>query len=472
MNTLLQAAKILSVPPIFDSSLAGTLLRTARVSALDAMGDADLGQYAVRQLGRVGVIAPFSSWWRFPEPVRHDFLRSFQRDHLEIYQSVAAATVHAMSNGSSELMIRALGQRGTKLTAAVLELATGGKAEERAFGTLVDELGTSASSGRMGDADAASRLMHDIPASADRERQHRFVSGLAAWQDGRKKEAAEDFAFVWRAGIEDKAYGIAAHLLAAFEQGRRNPESAYQFALAAVRVLSMLGDTRGQVLALTTLGRIERDIVDAGSELATGLDPVQTLERAVEIAHELSPRLAGISIGYLAGVLQHLRRWDDALELAEEAQALIPADDEAQLPVLTALGSLYRSTGQFEKSRDALRRGIEIAESVDDQLQVAILLNVLAGSERYVGLLKEAVQDAKRSVELGEKLGNRHHLSQAYNTLARVLLDAALTPHDLAIALDAAQKSQRLLKEMGDRRGLKFIENTIGQIEQKLMESG
>lgn len=469
MTPLAQMARALSVPPVFDSPLAGSLLKVAGLTVNGGgRSEGEFGNDVVRRLSRCGLVTSFASWWRFAEPVRRDFLNSLQRDEPRTYQSIAGAVVHAMSNGSGELMRQALGPRGAELTSAVLGLAAAGKEEAKAFQALVDELGTSSVRGRMGDVEAVSRLMRDLPTSSDRDRQQRFVSGLGAWQDGRRREAATHFAVVWQAGITDKAYGIAAHLLAAFELGERRPESAYQFALNAVTVLRNLGDLRGEALTLTTLGRVERDLVDSGSELKEGLDPIRTLERAVQVSHQVSPRLAGISLGYLAGALQHLRRWDEALEIAEEAEALIPTDDEAQLPILTALGSLYRSAGRLGESRRALRRGIEIAESADDDLQVAILLNVLAGNERYVGMLSEAVRDARRSVEIGLELGNSRHLSQAYNTLARILLDAASTRDDFTDALKVAQTSQAMLRELGDRRGLTFIERTINQIKEKM----
>jgi len=470
MTTLTQTAKILSVPPVFDARLATSLLKAVGVSPRnDEVSEAELGNDVVRKLARSGLVNSFATWWRFAESVRHDFVRSLQRDEPAVYELVADAVVYAMSNGSGELMRQALGERGAQLTSTVFELASSAR-EERAFQGLVDQLGTSAGAGRIGDVHAVSRLMRDLPISSDRERQNRFISGLGAWQDDRRREAATHFAFVWQAQVEDRAYGIAAHLLAAFEQAERRTESAFQFAVAAVKVLRRLGDLRGEALALTTLGRIERDLVDMGSELAGGVDPIETLERAVQVGREVSPRHAGIALGYLAGALQHLRRWDEALEVAQEAEAVIPDDDEAQLPILTALGSLYRSTGRFDDSRRALKRGVDIAESAEDYLQEAILLNVLAGSERYVGMLDDAVRHARRSVEIGLMLGHRRHLSQAYNTLARVLLDAASTPQNLREALDAATNSEQILKELNDRRGLSFIQKTIQQIESKLRD--
>ena len=468
MGSLALGAKVLSVPPVFDLRLASILLREARLEpyASKETGEAFVA-HTVRELYRAGLVTPFTSWWRFADPVRTDMLGSLQSEDAALYARLAAKVVHAMSNGSGDLMRKALGERGAAITAAVLGVAVAQREDSSAFKELVNELGTSSQQGRAGDALSVVRLLATIPRTPDRERQMRFLAGLSAWQVGNKAEAIPHFVVVWKAGIEDQAYGIASHLLAAWEQARRRPELAYPYAIDAVKALRRIGDQRGVALALTTLGRVERDLIDINSPLATNADAIKTLESAVTTARAISPRQAAVALGFLAGALQHARRWDEALEVAEEAESLFPPDDVELLHVLTMLGSLYRSVGRHEDGRRALLKGVEIAESVEDDMQVAILANVLAGNERYAKRLDDAVKHARLSVALGEKLGNIRHLSQAYNTLARVLADAASTATDIEEALSAAEKSKALLKELGDTRGQVFIERTIQEIVKK-----
>lgn len=468
MGTLALGARVLSVPPVFDVKLASILLREA---GLAPNGSEESGEPfvegMVRELYRAGLVTPFASWWRFAEPVRAEILASLQSDDSALYARLAAKLVHAMSNGSGALMRKALGDRGAEITAAVLGLAVAQREDLAAFKVLVDELGTSSMQGRAGDALSVTHLLATVPRTPDRERQMRFLTGLAAWQVGNRAAALPHFIAVWKAGIEDQAYGIATHLLAAWEQARHRPEQAYPYAMDALKALRRIGDQRGVALVLTTLGRVERDLIDINSPLAANADAIKTLESAVTAARAISPRQVAIALAVLAGALQHARRWDEALEVAEEAERLFQPDDVELLPVLTLLGSLYRSVGRHEDGRRALLKGIEIAESVEDDLQVAILANVLAGNERYAKRLEDAVKHARMSVALGEKLGNIRHLSQAYNTLARVLADAAFTAADFEEALLAAEKSKTLLKELGDTRGQTFVERTIQEIVRK-----
>jgi tetratricopeptide (TPR) repeat protein len=459
-------AQILSVPPVFDSRLAGTLLVAAGIGRADEIDH--LGASAVQSLIRSGVTSPGRGWWIFDEPVRADLLSTFQKVHLDLYRTVAQATVHSMANGSAHLMEQALGRHGAGLTASVLSLGVAGDAESKVFGRLVRELETSAQAGRVGDTTAVGRLLEYIPPTVDRDRQRNFISGLTAWQNGMRPTAASRFLAVWRSGIEDEAYAISAHLLAAYEQARNNPEGALPYATHAVRVLEALDDRRGLALALTTLGRIERDLVDRDPDAGTEMVPLNTLQRAVDVGRESSLRQAGIALGYLAGALQRQNLYDEALDAAEESKTLMLENDPALLPVLTLLGSLYQSVGEFEKGRDALLAGIDLAESVEDSLQLAILLNVLAGSDRRTGRLDDAVRHARRSVELGLALNNDRHLSQAYNTLATVLVEASRSSSDLTEALDVAVKSRALLGKLGDTRGMRMIERTIRTIHERV----
>jgi tetratricopeptide (TPR) repeat protein len=467
MTSLAHEARVLSVAPVFDAYLAGKLLDEAGLLRAHNIRERE-ASLVIGRLLQAGLITRFATWWRFSEPVRAFLLVSLQNDEAGLYVRLSRSLVKAMSNGSGEMFRAAVGDRGTDLTAAVLTLASATEDEPKAFADLVDELGVSSLQHRTGDVLAVSRLLAQAPPSSDRRRQMEFVSGLAKWQVGDRKDAVPHFVAVWQAGVEDQAYGIAAHLIAAWEQGRRKPERAYPFARDAVKALGRIGDRRGLSLSLSTLGRVERDLVDSKSELAGNLNPIETLNRAVTVAREISPRQTGIALGFLAGALQHARRWDEALEVAEEAERLIPTGDIELLPVLTLLGSLYRSVGRGQDGRRALLKGMRIAEDTEDHLQVAMMSNVLAGNERYAGLLDSAVKHARRSVEIGESLGNERHLSHAYNTLARVLLDAGSTRADLTESLAAAEKSRALLRKFGDTRGIAFIEETIARIQKKL----
>ena len=183
------------------------------------------------------------------------------------------------------------------------------------------------------------------------------------------------------------------------------------------------------------------------------------------VGREASNRQAGIALGYLAGALQHLALYDEALDAAEEAQELIPPNDPSLLPVLTLLGSLYRSAGDSIKAESVALQGAKIAESLGDRLQLAILLNVMAGISRRSDITR-AEGYARRSVELGLRLNNPRHLSQAYNTLASVLLDVRHRQGALDEAEEMAERSKELLTRLGDMRGLRFVERTLEGIRR------
>src|SRR5436305_2021082 len=123
----------------------------------------------------------------------------------------------------------------------------------------------------------------------------------------------------------------------------------------------------------------------------------------------------------------------------QEARGALPADSIETIFLRAMV--LFRE-GRRQEAEPLLRR---VAQTDETRIEVAIALNILGN---LVGRRnsREAEAFFRRSVEIGEKLGNQHHVAQTLNSLAN-LLARERRRHDEAEAL------YRRSVEIGERLG-------------------
>jgi tetratricopeptide (TPR) repeat protein len=468
----LKAAKLLSIPPAFDEHLAAVLVSnfgTTQPSTAPEVS-AERARRFIHELNHAGLLIRGNGWFRVNESLRTQLSAELRRDDFGLYVDVVASCVAHMSNGSKNVLIAAAGSHGAEIVLSILRMEAGSAAEEfGAFDDLVNNLNQSSQRGRYGDASAAARLVDDLPLTEDRGRQRAFLTGLVLWNDDRKTEAIVHLEKVWKGPPRDLAFAIAAHLMAAHHQAQGNAGEALLYATESRDTLREIGDSRGLAMVLTTLGRIERDLVERDPQAAEiGMNPIATLQEAADLALGIgNPVQAGLALAYIAGVQQHDEDYEEALATALEARALVPDRNPVLLQIIPLLVSLYRTLGRFDEALVASDEGSTIARTLGDRRHQAILLNTQASLERQIGQLADSQKHALASVELGRALGNSKHVSRALNTLARVLTEVATDRESLAKARSAAEESRSILTSLQDVRGLRMIERTIGLIDKR-----
>lgn len=461
-------AQILSVAPFFDEEIAGGLLSQFLPVSDQTADPISLGTNAIRSLSFFGIISRGDGWCKINEGIRRRLVSDFKQEDSPRYSAAFSYYVNRVSDGKASVISSAVGNRAVDMYVAILRMSSSADQELPAFDALVGALSESAQSGRNGDALAASRLLEDIPLTEDRTRQRTFLRGWSLWNDERRAEAAPHLKYVWDAPVRDVAFGIAAHLLAAHYQIEGNARDALLYATESVNTLKTLGDTRGKAMAMTTLGRVERDLIERDPNLMDlGMDPIQTLQDAAEVAFAVSPRQAGVALTFLAGALQHQEQYEEALAAAKEAYDLLSERDPSRLRTISLVGGLHRTLGNLEEAQEILVEGVELARVTGQTLQEAILLNVLASNERVLKRFTDAIEHAAASVSLGRRLGHDKHLSRALHTQARILLDRADSMKDLEAAEAAAREAKAILELREDSRGLRFVETTIGLIQNR-----
>jgi tetratricopeptide (TPR) repeat protein len=464
---LLRAAQVLSASPLTDRSLAFTLIR--RFGAQRRSDDVSLDDI-LEKLALGGALTSDGETMRITLSLQHQLRERLADEEPETFASIASILADYL--GGSEGARASYDTHGRDLLIAFFSLAAEPARESQLFDEFISLVGRSAGEGRQGESHSASRLLSALPESPDRRRQQDFLHGLSAWNDNDFDLASTYFEGVVAGSTRDRAFAIAAHLLAAYGSRKGDLARAVQFARDAVFILRQLDDRRGLAMTLTTLGRIERDLLSAAQDdQSSGLDPIATLNEAVEIGFEVGRRQGSVALTYLASALSRMNLPEEALDAVTDAWAVLrehPADPEA-LHAATLLGSLHRSLNNLEEASEFTRSGLEVARVQRDRRALARLLNVQASIERRRGHLDAALSAVEESVELGHDLGDERHLGHAYHTLAVVLLaqaEGSRRPDVLDHARDAARSAHEFLTRVRDRRGALMVERTLQSVDE------
>ena len=149
----------------------------------------------------------------------------------------------------------------------------------------------------------------------------------------------------------------------------------------------------------------------------------------------------------------------------QEARGALPADSIETIFLRAMV--LFRE-GRRQEAEPLLRR---VAQTDETRIEVAIALNILGN---LVGRRnsREAEAFFRRSVEIGEKLGNQHHVAQTLNSLAN-LLARERRRHDEAEEL--YRRSIEILQGLKDQHGvaqtLHGLANLLGRVQDRRDEA-
>jgi tetratricopeptide (TPR) repeat protein len=489
--------QLLSVPPVFDESTALDVARSYADGLADGAGE--VADAALRELRLAGLVVRERDAWRVADPLRAECRRRLFLENGELFRAVAGRFVDHAHQGFSQSLTRILGREGARVNLSILNLFA--HPEDTAyFDEVVEIIDQSARAGRHSDTDAAAHLLGALPLSSTdvRHRQIAFLWGLSAWRQRKREDAVSFFEQVLVSYTRDRADAIAAHLLGVVRHSEGNTEAAIPLLERSVADLRDAGDRRGLCLTLTSLGRVLRDRAEQSryrspipneitlpelseENLSATKRPVEfdldleaaisALEEACRISSELEDdRLAARALIELALSYDLVGLTDLAIQAAEQSVQLLHTDSENAIWARTVLGSLYRDAGTMQRAALVLEDGAAIAERLDTgSLELAKLLNVLASTDRRTGDYADAVRHARESVQIGRRLRSRRHLSQALHTLAAALIDMA-GDQRLREADESLGESEKMLRELGDARGLAMVANTRLRLTQAISD--
>ncbi len=477
MNPLEAAASVLSVLPAFDEAVAQDVLGSSS-DLVDGFAGSD--NDALHRLRLAGLLREWRGVLTVAEPLKKQLSTRLVSEQPEHFRVVAEVFANHARNGFGDALASALGSHGANLNLAVLALAAS-EENSRASETdkLLDVLQSAAIDGRVGDTAAAIRLLErSLPPDHNFSRLTTFLLGMYEWRIGRRREASEYFERMLNRPSGDRSEAIARHLLGVYRAEEGKLPEALVHLQTAIEQLRTLNDTRGLAQTLTTYGRVLRvsavaaRAANPSSEEATKQLQAasESLVDAIKIAREREDNLLlGLAQLELARVEQTSEDVGEALSLANESAESLTGHPEHLVRVYTLLGSLYRDDDQYSKAREILHLASELAEEIDAQdPALARVLNVQASADRRAGRIDEAITSARKSVEIGDRLGDRKHVAHALHTLAAALIDQHLAA-TTAEAERYLTTSKSILRSFGDARGVEMVERTEARIQHELL---
>jgi tetratricopeptide (TPR) repeat protein len=472
---LLEAqASLLSVAPAFDGRIAADLLDRSKdwLSSFD-----DRVADPIVALRLAGLIVEWKGVMRIADPLRADLARKLAEEHPQQYKASARGFTEHARNGFSDKLQTALGARGAEVSIAVLGVtAADTENESEGIDRLISTL-QQPSSRHVDTAAAIRQLEQSAVPRPSIERTKLFLLGLYDWRRGEQKIAAERFEQILARPSGDHIEGISGHLLGVYLAEHGDLKSSLLLLHSSSELLRKLDDRRGLAQTLTSYGRILRasalsqamssDRAEVAEEQL--FSALSILDEAVSIGDDIgSGTIEGLALLELSRVEQASESLELAIESAEEAATILAGDQGSHLlHVYVHLGSLYRDAGRPDEARVALRTAAEIARDIGAaDLTLARILNVQASADRRAGLLDEAIESARESVAVGERLRDRKHTAHALHTLGVALLDIGV-PDATEEAIGHLNRSLDLLRTLGDSKGIDMVERTLRRTDAR-----
>src|SRR5439155_3333418 len=120
-----------------------------------------------------------------------------------------------------------------------------------------------------------------------------------------------------------------------------------------------------------------------------------------------------------------------------------------QATILTRMGEALSRLGRDPESSDHLAQASELAQTFGDRLLQSEAARLLAEVYLQMGDLKPARTEARRALELAEKVGSRPYAGMAHRVLGTILARGGITDEDKLAADTHLQKSIEILGEVG-----------------------
>lgn len=272
----------------------------------------------------------------------------------------------------------------------------------------------------------------------------------------------------------ERTTAIASHFAAAGEQ-RDALKATVRAANAAERVQAFgeAADLTERALELWPHVEDARQILDMDhvallemAAAAHGQDGHHARAEALsrEALRELEPTAdAGrysMLLGRLARIQWALNRGQEALQTAERALELLPADDRS-LERARLLSWLARTRFLRGRFREAIRDGeeaLELAMAVGHPTAEAETLNTLGMAMIALGQVDEGVARMQRTIEIARETNDLDTMTYAYTNLADMLYLAGRTTDGLRVAEEGIEAVPQRLRADHDWMSLSLSE--------------
>ena len=259
-----------------------------------------------------------------------------------------------------------------------------------------------------------------------------------------------------------------AHTLAS-SMGSRYHEIRAQLELTAVtasegrlRDAELLATQAVDAARVANLDTVAAEgLVELGTtlQLRGDLDAAQAqLDRAIALAEERGARrLATRARLQSASLLLSRNKPADAMKLAENEFAFVRAQryPRFELTALVIISRGQEDLSQYEDARMTAQRALEIAQKIQDDTQIALALQNLAGQSSTLGFLPDALRYRERAEEIHRRQGNAYVL--AFDLTNRA---------ELLIRLGHGEKAETLLREV-DAGIAKGIDAYVGRARRQ-----
>jgi DNA-binding CsgD family transcriptional regulator/tetratricopeptide (TPR) repeat protein len=222
------------------------------------------------------------------------------------------------------------------------------------------------------------------------------------------------------AARELHAYGDAAHQAErALELWPRVPDAGGMIPLDHVELLSIAAAAR-----------------DVAGDRARA--EVLTAEALRELDAEAEPGRYSALLGRLARIRWRLNRGPEAIETAQRALSLLPADEVSpeRASLLAWLVRVRYLRGRYREAFTEGKDALATARAAGDRGSESEVLNTLGMSQIALGDIDDGVADLRRAIEIAREDDDIDELLTAYSNLADLLNVAGRTLDALATATE------------------------------------
>lgn len=156
----------------------------------------------------------------------------------------------------------------------------------------------------------------------------------------------------------------------------------------------------------------------------------------------------------------------EALNKYQEAQSLFQraGDDIGQVRSLYAIGEIYDSLGQEQRSVAAYEQALYFVTTIDEKRSQAKILNKLAVVYQEIGNTQKALNNSLRSLALVQGIGDRGDEATILGNIAFLYKSAG----ESTKSLEYYSRALELMKSSGDRHGEARILNNLGALYSSL----
>jgi class 3 adenylate cyclase/tetratricopeptide (TPR) repeat protein len=282
---------------------------------------------------------------------------------------------------------------------------------------------------------------------------------------------------------EEVAEVVASHLLDAYRLDP-NADDAESLRARAQSALVQAGERAASVGASTEAQRYFEQAAELTGDPAAKADSLiragqmarlaAASQRACSLFEEATALYESIgdthaaarASSWLAGALQILGQFQEAIERMERAYAVIAEDEpDADLAILlTRLGSIHTVVGNNEKALEWIERGLEVAEAVQVPEALVRGWNIKASLAS-----PRRPQEARGLFQLGLETALKHEIHAAASQFYGNLSDLGFQRNRYAESLDHLDQAVALARRIGDRR---FEWFTLGEMTYALTMLG